>query len=372
MSTSGEAVGRRVAFWLSLMVGAAFALGPAAAAAQSSGEPFEFSFSNPGARSMGIGGAFVAVADDATAAYANPAGLVHLLRPEISGELRIRVETPHNDDAAELTGLAFVSFVYPLRNWAFALYRNSLATIETPPGATKDLLDRLGNARRTKASSLFEALEIINFGASAAYRVSEQWKIGLGLTYFESNVTIATTQQTWEASQSDWGLNAGVLWAPNEQWNLGGSFRKGPEFDFSTPDGMPLAVPDVWALGAAWRSPNGSLALSLEWDRVQYSSLLDSLDSGLKDSEELTLADANEIHFGAEYLFLDASPVMAVRAGLWRDPDHALRRISDPPGTHEMHFTAGFGMVFKRFQLDFGIDLADDTYTGSTSMIWHF
>ncbi|MCP4203105.1 MAG: hypothetical protein GY769_14380, partial [bacterium] len=32
----------------------------------------EFSFSNPGARSMGFGGAFVALADDATAAFANP------------------------------------------------------------------------------------------------------------------------------------------------------------------------------------------------------------------------------------------------------------------------------------------------------------
>lgn len=37
---------------------------------------FQFSFSNPGARSLGFGGAFVALADDATASFANPAGLV--------------------------------------------------------------------------------------------------------------------------------------------------------------------------------------------------------------------------------------------------------------------------------------------------------
>ncbi len=46
----------------------------------------EFNFLNPGARSLGFGGAFAAVADDATAAFANPAGLVQLLRPEISVE----------------------------------------------------------------------------------------------------------------------------------------------------------------------------------------------------------------------------------------------------------------------------------------------
>ncbi|MDH3816848.1 MAG: hypothetical protein OEV48_20340, partial [Acidobacteriota bacterium] len=45
-------------------------------------------FANPGARSLALGGAFAAIADDATAAFANPAGLVQILRPEISAEIR--------------------------------------------------------------------------------------------------------------------------------------------------------------------------------------------------------------------------------------------------------------------------------------------
>ena len=48
---------------------------------------FQFNFNNPGARSLGMGGAFVAVADDATAVIANPAGLVILQRPELSAEV---------------------------------------------------------------------------------------------------------------------------------------------------------------------------------------------------------------------------------------------------------------------------------------------
>jgi long-chain fatty acid transport protein len=35
---------------------------------------FRFNMINPGARSMALGGAFVSLADDATAAQANPAG----------------------------------------------------------------------------------------------------------------------------------------------------------------------------------------------------------------------------------------------------------------------------------------------------------
>ena len=48
----------------------------------------QFNFGNPGARSLGMGGAFLGLADDASAAEANPAGLTILRKPEISIELR--------------------------------------------------------------------------------------------------------------------------------------------------------------------------------------------------------------------------------------------------------------------------------------------
>src|SRR5207249_5301279 len=48
----------------------------------------QFNFGNPGARSLGMGGAFLGLADDASAAEANPAGLTILRKPEISIEAR--------------------------------------------------------------------------------------------------------------------------------------------------------------------------------------------------------------------------------------------------------------------------------------------
>src|SRR5436305_11753587 len=47
-----------------------------------------FNLSAPGARSMGMGGAFLGLADVATAAYTNPAGLTQLVTPEVSAEAR--------------------------------------------------------------------------------------------------------------------------------------------------------------------------------------------------------------------------------------------------------------------------------------------
>jgi len=45
-------------------------------------QTFPFNFSNPGARAQAMGGAFVAIADDASAAVANPAGLTFLTRQQ--------------------------------------------------------------------------------------------------------------------------------------------------------------------------------------------------------------------------------------------------------------------------------------------------
>ena len=49
----------------------------------------QFNFSAPGARSLAMGGAFIGLADDATAAFSNPAGLTQLASKEVSFEQRI-------------------------------------------------------------------------------------------------------------------------------------------------------------------------------------------------------------------------------------------------------------------------------------------
>lgn len=78
---------------VALLLLVAGALGSAGALGQEPPQPIvnlQLNFSDPGARSLGFGGAFIGLADDATAAFANPAGLVQLGRPEVSIEVRPR------------------------------------------------------------------------------------------------------------------------------------------------------------------------------------------------------------------------------------------------------------------------------------------
>jgi long-chain fatty acid transport protein len=96
----------------------------------------QFNFGNPGARSLGMGGAFLGLADDASAAEANPAGLTILRKPEVSLELRNYLEqqlftttgtfpdttrTPftHHSDRVVVT---FGSAVVPVKKFTFGIY----------------------------------------------------------------------------------------------------------------------------------------------------------------------------------------------------------------------------------------------------------
>lgn len=96
----------------------------------------QFNFGNPGARALGMGGAFIALADDASAAEANPAGLSILRKPEISIEGRNYLEQQilttsgtfpnlertafkHYSDRVEI---AFASAVVPVGKFTLGAY----------------------------------------------------------------------------------------------------------------------------------------------------------------------------------------------------------------------------------------------------------
>jgi long-subunit fatty acid transport protein len=396
---------------------------------------------------MGLGGAFVALADDATAAFANPAGLVQLLRPEVSLELRKRkYSTPYTEggrasgsptglgiDTVEgirtassnetTSGVSYLSFVYPGTRWSVALYRHQLADFSLATeinGLFGDVSE--GVTRRYEDQWTVTDLDVVGTGLAGAYRLSDRLNLGFGVSYFSGKVdnqgeTYAidnSSQAFWERNpflpermwvsssflvdDTDVGLNIGVLWNFAASWRLGGVYRQGPRFHYELynragplndePEGTILesvtdrsiAFPDVWGLGVAYRSPNGSLTIGVEWDRVEYSIIGETLDSPLVDTSLAAIDDANELHLGVEYVFLETSPLFAIRGGIWRDPDHRFRYLGDDPfsqalylqGEDILHVSAGVGIAFSRFQIDVGADFSDVADVFALSAIYSF
>jgi long-chain fatty acid transport protein len=72
----------------------------------------QFNFGNPGARSLGMGGAFLGLADDASAAEANPAGLTILRKLEISVEGRNFEEQQHFSTSGTFPEINRTSFTH--------------------------------------------------------------------------------------------------------------------------------------------------------------------------------------------------------------------------------------------------------------------
>ena len=360
---------------------------------------FVLTFSNPGARSLAFGGAFAPLADDATAAYANPAGLVQLLRPEVSAELRVSGALEDDDATGDPTvkranGLSYFSAVYPLRRFSLALYGHQLASIDIQTAGEESPKAAAWAGRRAATGERLSGLDVWRIGVSAAFRLRDNLSVGLGASYFDGCVELAPSGDPDAAGRSvasnDWTLNTGALWQASEQVRLGAFYRQGPRLSLGRLGAAPctgsecaeafLRLPDTFGAGAALRSAGGGLTVALEWDRVRYSSLADGLSAAALGADRLSLSDASEFHVGAEYAFLRLDPVLALRVGAWLDPDHRLCGAAADSAypcatgarSDEGHVTLGFGMAFKRFQLDLAVDGSRTEVTSSISGIFSF
>ena len=183
----------RARAWLVAVSLAALATGGGLAFAQSTDEihaAAQVHLSNPGARSLGMGGAFTALADDATAAHANPAGLTQLDRFDILLEGRnwgyseefldggtvslsgsdLDLTGALSDEAEDSTnGVSFGSIFYAFDRWAIGGFRHELVNLENeimsdgvalPTGFVNPLSARMD-------------LDIESYGVSAAVKLYE-------------------------------------------------------------------------------------------------------------------------------------------------------------------------------------------------------
>jgi long-chain fatty acid transport protein len=420
----------------------------------------QFNFSAPGARSLGFGGAFLGLADDATAAYTNPAGLTNLSLPEVSFEGRSwkyttefadygNTGTATNNANGKTTcqngvgdcysgvrlgtsdkstsGLSFLSVVYPLNNWAVAFYRHELANFAADfrdQGIFYDTGVQETTPGRYYPSWAKMDLTVVNYGLSAAFRVSEQFSLGLGASYYEFDIDSTTDRYktsgpnafdpggtyglplyeptnrvnslTQSGKDNAWGFNVGFLWKPSDMISVGGVYRNVPKFYYTSnltridPANPPTVLepsfdlPDVYGVGMAVR-PINRLTITFDYDRVLYSQLVNNMmDFGGNpgfDPQNYVVDDANEFHLGVEYVFLAGNVAIPVRLGTWTDPDHKIRYEGQYPeekayfagGKDQTHITGGFGIaVGKKFQIDVAYDHADLVKTGSLSAVIRF
>lgn len=370
----------------------------------------QFSFSLPGARSLGSGGAFIALADDATAAYTNPAGLTDLSLFEVSFEGRawdytfqfteggrsagqvtgLGVDTVagirQGEASATRSGPSFVSVVYPGPGWALAAYSHRLADFSTRFEAQGAFVS---DDQRLYPTANAMNLSIVNWGISAGYKLTPHFSVGLGLSRHEMRMESTTDRYDLPEglysapdetaplinSQSRAGIDqtstasAGVHWIIDQHWRTGAVYRHGPTFRLPatfcgptcTATTTQFKTPDVFGWGFAYRLPDQATTLSLDYVRVQYSDMVSGLASIVSVPAipgDFKVDTAHEFHLGAERNHPVGKSIGASgRIGAWLDPDHRIRytgsdpglRALFPAGEDQIHVTAGLGLTYSHF-----------------------
>lgn len=272
-----------------------------------------------GARAFGMGGAFLARADDATAASWNPAGLSYLRAPELSlvGVYNSFTTTENLDnDSLEGSSVDFAAFTWPVgagevRGAVQLSYQRAISFDgERRQSQYGPLRDDDGNVIGTQLLRLDEGqsdggFDVIALGTGL--RLSRHLRAGFTVNrwlngYVQSlernlyNLPTPRPRRTFDLDfrPSGWNFNLGLIVSPVETLNIAAVYKTPYGADVSldrarsdyygTPqvisevtsnawssDSVRLDFPSSWGFGVSWR-PRDTLTLSADYTSSAWST----------------------------------------------------------------------------------------------------
>jgi hypothetical protein len=284
-----------------------------------------------GARALGMGGAYVGVADDSTAVYWNPAGLTNIPHMEIAAIQQGREDTALNFGTNEVGSQYFfmsgAATLPDIGSLGLAVMRFGVGNIDqTTAQAGSGPPNVIGTFSEQDMAVLLGYGH--NIGKSLSVGVTAKTLFG-GTSGLQADPTSGVTG---DATYSYFGADLGVL----------------VKFGAMTQalEGLTLGVnlQDALNTGVTWNTAGGTEAVDMNAKTgLAYSLPFDFL----KDSRSsITLAvDADPkystlMHYGVEYWYKD---VLAMRAG--------VRQFTAGTQTNEPSFGASFR--FFMLQVDY-------------------
>jgi hypothetical protein len=342
---------------------ALFSLVFAAAPAYATKYAGEFMKVPVGARAIGMGGAFSAVSDDATAPYWNPAGMVYLPYREAMFQ--------HAEQFGGLINHDFASVVLPLKgaegkHLAVGVALTRLATDDIPvtprPGSLRPGIDfwdygtdndptTPGNGQ---GNGVWDPQEKLLLDASSLYR----------------------------ASSSNYAIQLGIARQRGTHWAFGGNLKFVSQ---SIPDTLPGEHVTAFGAGLDFGGlymPTDAITVSasvhdltttyLAWSNGTRENVIPTLDTGVsfafQPAPKQALTWATDVAWGFQRRALDSQFSLGgqtwdIRTGLeyWYHDTFALRT-----GANGKDLAFGAGLRYKHFGVDYAASLprffaADDT-----------
>jgi long-chain fatty acid transport protein len=367
-----------------------------------------------GARAFGMGGAFLARADDATAASWNPAGLSYLRRPEVSlvgarnafdrgfaddfPEDRFEGYTPDFMAATYPIEFGFVSGAVQVSYQRVFSFRGDRVIAGRPLFYSKteggfDVLSAGTGLRVFRGLRLGAAVNRWFHGYS-----QDKLRTGGGVPTRERQ----TTKQEIDYRLRGWNVNLGLIWSPLESLNVGlvgktrftGDLRGrrqrtdyfselNPEQADTTNKGdgdVRLDFPGALGVGASWR-PRSALTLSADYTRTFWSegrirnffllpptlptqpvppekqTFPDLLYPTLDDTRQF---DTEQVRLGAEFVVIGARVKVPIRGGVFTDSQYFADAFGQAP--RFIGFSMGTGLIVGPVLFDVAFVREQGTY----------
>ena len=316
------------------LVLAALALGPAGAFAQTAAISLSLP---PTARANALGEAYVALADDATAAWWNPAGLGFLTKKDASVTHAQLVP-----DLADDVFQEFLVFALPVESWGtfaaslvYLTYGKSEARSETG--------EFLGEF------SSYEFAPVVSYGTT----IASQMGIGVNFKYVRVQLAPDLPNVPGSGKGSTVAADLGLLWkVPGNLLNLGATLQNlGPDIQFVAEDRKDPIYRNLKFGFAATPFSNETVAINVVGD---VNQLMVKGEIPQSDGSTTSRYPKPIYNAGVEANYRTKDFALAVRGGYIHDNEGS---ISDP--------TYGGGFMYKGIRLDLAsIPQAEDSDTG--------
>jgi len=229
-----------------------------------------FRLSEQSAKANGMGNSFVAVADDASAVWYNPAAITELDKTQISlGSVMIAPQMEHKNTNGDTDKIAKRLHVPPQ---FYATHKlNEKFSLGLGINAPFGLQTNWGTDSNTSSIATLSDIKTFNYNLNAAYKVNEKLSLGAGIDYMTIDATlnkmiptmIGTKEFELEGDGGDWGYNLSAFYKLNEKWNFGANYRSQVKINvdgtakFTTLNNSAkteLTLPDTLQIGAAYKA----------------------------------------------------------------------------------------------------------------------
>ena len=356
-------------------------------------------FAGAGARAMAMGSAFIGMSDDATASEFNPAGLMHLRKPELALQCRLVDERRIEYRAAkslreQLQGnlhprtgrfhdtygdLSFTALTYPGQGITLSLFQMS------PVYFKRNCLDRADYLGTEILSNRHQDVSLRNVGLSLACCLTDNLYLGVTGKYGRFRYA---EKSNWNVDDvlrdNTFGANFGLLWLAHPWWSVGVVYKTSQNIEgtFGN-ERIKLRIPETVGAGLAFH-PNDRWRVLADIDYINWSDYDESLAINRNNTTgqlEWKRQDVTRYHLGTEYfLGMFRSTGLFVRGGWmleesnarYYDENDKYRREAAPRPDDIYHYTAGLGFARDRFQLDFACDYSDERTQYIVSTVIYF